>query len=81
MENEATSAHDPVARGNIQEVKKFKFLATLHLLDDVIFLLTKLSKVFQKENVDFSIIAPMVQSTIEAVKTQPGPILQQFWMK
>ena len=69
MENEATSAHDPVARGNTQEVKKFKFLATLHLLDDVIFLLTKLSKVFQKENVDFSIIAPMVQSTIEAVKT------------
>ena len=39
------------------------------------------SKVSQKENVDFSIIVLMVHSTvpaIEAMKTQPGPILQQF---
>jgi hypothetical protein len=37
--------------------------------------------VFQKENIDFSIISPMVNSTvaaIEAMKEQPGLILQQF---
>ena len=62
-------------------MRKFKFLATVHLLDDILSLLTKLSKVFQKQNVDFSIISPMVHSTIgaiEAMKVQPGPILQQF---
>ena len=38
-------------------------------------------KVFQKQNADFSIISPMVHSTIgaiEAMKVEPGPILQQF---
>ena len=72
LENEATSAYHPVARGILQEVSKFKFLATVHLLDDVLSILTKLSKVFQRENVDFSTIAPMIRSTIatiEAMKT------------
>lgn len=38
-------------------------------------------KATEQLNVDFSIISPMVHSTIgaiKAVKVQPGPILQQF---
>lgn len=81
LENEVASEHDPAARGILEEVRKYEFLATVHLLDDVLLLLTKLSKVFQRENIDFSIIAPMVHSTtsaIKAMKTVPGPILKSF---
>ena len=34
LENEATSIHDPLAKGILQEMRTFKFLATVHLLDD-----------------------------------------------
>lgn len=50
-------------------MKYYKFVATLYLLSDVLQLLSKLSLVFQKENVDLTVVKPIVNATIASLKT------------
>ena len=82
FESEWAEFSDPRARGILEEVTRFLFLATTHLLEDVLDVLKRLSKVFQKESVDFSIVPPLVESaicTIDGMKTTPGPLLKSFF--
>ena len=82
FESEWAEFSDPRARGIVEEVTRFQFLATTHLLEDVLDVLKRLSKVFQKESVDFSIVPPLVESaicTIDGMKTTPGPLLKSFF--
>ena len=56
----------------------FEFLATLHLLMDVIPTLTHLNMVFQKRNLDITVIVPVVKSAVQditALKTKDGHYL------
>ena len=81
FEKEAKESGDPTAAGLAKGISEFMFLAITHLLYDVLNELTRLSKVFQKENIDFSIIAPSVHatiSTLETMTTVPGPVLSEF---
>ena len=70
-----------MARGLLQTLKCYKFVATLYLLSDVLSLLSKLSLIFQKENIDLCVVRPAVSSTIAAVKVlrdTPGVYLKQL---
>ncbi|KAK6181002.1 hypothetical protein SNE40_008951 [Patella caerulea] len=58
----------PVARGLYAEVEQFKFIAITHLLMDILPFLSKLSKVFQTENLDFSSISCNVDSLCDALQ-------------
>ena len=75
------SATDPTAKRILTFVTTFQFLASTHLLSDVLPTLTRLSKTFQRQCVDFSAIADAVQAaigTIESFKHAPGPWLAVF---
>lgn len=81
FEKESEELGDPTAAGLAKGIAEFMFLAITHLLYDVLNELTRLSKVFQKDSIDFSIIAPSVRatiSTLEAMATVPGPVLSEF---
>ena len=75
------SATDPTAKGILTFITTFQFLASTHLLCDVQPTLTRLSKTFQCQCVDFSAIADTVQAAIGAIegfKHAPGPRLAVF---
>lgn len=56
------------ARGIARDVKKFKFIAIASLLMDVLPLLTKLSRYFQKDEVNLLVVKPVIQSTIQSLQ-------------
>ena len=49
-------------------MKCYRFVACAYLLSDVPPHLSRLSRIFQKENVDLSLIQPCLKSTIDAIK-------------
>ena len=62
-------------------MKKYKFVATLYLLSDVLPILTTLSLVFQKKDVPLTAILPNVKATIASLnllKTQSGLYLKKL---
>ena len=75
------SATDPTAKGILTFITTFQFLASTHLLCDVLPTLARLSKTFQRQCVDFSAIADAVHAAIGAIesfKHAPGPRLAGF---
>ena len=66
LEHEATS--NPAAKGIIQQVSQYSFIAITHMLMDILPFLSKLSKAFQSESTDFSKIQPVVNSICEALR-------------
>ena len=70
------STTDPTAKGIFTFITTFEFLASTHLLCDVLPILTHLSKTFQCQCVDFSAITDSVQAAVGAIegfKHVPGP--------
>ena len=59
---------DVVAKSLFNDITQFKFIAITHLLMDILPFLGRLGKMFQSDNLDFSKIAPMVDSTCESLK-------------
>ena len=61
-------------------MKTYNFIATVYLLSNVLHHLSILNLVFQKEEVDLSVIQLQVQATISSLKllpNQPGPFMQK----
>ena len=63
--NEAVSG-DPTALGLYDTLVSYQFLGLLHFYNDVLFLLWKLSKTFQMDDISFASIQPTVLSVIGA---------------
>ena len=81
IESEVAEKDDAVAHGLLHAIKTYNFVATTYLLCDVLPHLTSLSLLFQKEDVDLSVIQPQVTATLSVLKslrTQPGPHLRQL---
>ena len=50
------------------------------MMSDILPILSHLSKLFQKQNLDFSLIRPLIKSTVtqlQTLKTVPGAFFQQ----
>ena len=78
------SASDPTAKGILKFVTTFSFLATTYLLADILPVLARLSKRFQRSQVDFTTVTDGVSvtmATLSAFKTTPGPKLTDFLNK
>lgn len=79
--NKSVESNDPIANGLVKQISSYTFLAVTHLLYDVLNELTRLSKVFQKDSLDYSVITPSVNATIATIssmKSNPGPALKEF---
>ena len=73
------SSLDPTAKGIIST---FSFLATTYLLADILPVLARLSKRFQRSLVDFTTVSDRVSitiSTLATFKSTPGPNLAAFF--
>ena len=55
------------AKGLLKAMTKFSFLATMHFLMDVVPIVQRVSKAFQREDADFSIIMLLEDASIEAL--------------
>lgn len=79
MEREASEQSDPTALALATLCKTYTFVATLMLMSDVLFHVTRLSLLFQKEKIDFAQVQILVRSCIEAVRqleSKPGPAMK-----
>ena len=62
-------------------MKCYKFVACVYLLSDVLPHLSRLSRIFQREDVDLSLIQPCLKTTIDSIKEyvhSPGPNLSKI---
>ena len=77
----ADGESEPAAKGILRFITTFSFMAVTHFLSDVLPILSRLSKGFQRQQVDFTVITEGVNSTVaalESFKTNPGPKLKKF---
>ncbi|XP_071122736.1 zinc finger protein 862-like [Mytilus edulis] len=63
---------DAAALGLYKKVKQVKFIATIYILDEILPLLSIVSKTFQKGTIDFSKIGP----TLEYTKEQLNKVME-----
>ena len=68
LDREASENGEPTAHGLFKFMKCYKFVACLYLLSDVLPHLSCLSRIFQKEDVDLSLVQPCLKTTIDAIK-------------
>ena len=84
LEHEAASNNSEgaaKARGMVRKIKSFVFLATTCFLRDVLGLITKCSKVFQKDIIDIDQMQTMLEATVAAIKDMkenPGGHLEEL---
>ena len=80
LDREASEHGEPTAHGLYKFMKSYKFVACTYLLHDVLPHLSRLSRVFQKRDVDLTLIQPCLKTTIDAImgyKETPGPNLKR----
>ena len=78
------STSDPTVKGILKFVATYSFLATTYLLADILPILARLSKRFQRSQVDFTTVTDGVSvttATLSALKTTPGPSLPNSLVK
>ena len=59
---------ESAAKGLLNEVNQFKFIAITHLMMDILPFISRLSKQFEKEIVDFSCVKQHIESTCACLK-------------
>ena len=68
LDREASERGEPTAHGLLKFMKCYKFLACAYLLSDVLPHLSRLSRIFQKQNIDLSLIQPCLRNVIDCIK-------------
>ena len=80
LDREASERENPTADGCLRKMKTYKFIATLHLLCDTLPHLSRLSKLFQRQEINLAHVEPMVTATLNAVRNlqqERGPHLKK----
>ena len=75
LEREVSEQHDAQALGLARFVRKYKFVATMLMLSDSLPPLASLSHAMQREDLDYSLVKPLVTDTIATMtnlKQTPG---------
>lgn len=67
LDREASKRGEPIASGLLRFVKTYNFVATAHLLHKVLPHISRLSLIFQKEDVDFTLLRLCLDATISTV--------------
>ena len=63
LEREAEERNCAQAVGLVSFIKKYKFVEALYMLSDVLPPLANLSRAFQRKEVDFTVVKPLVMGT------------------
>ena len=78
LDREASENGEPTAHGLYRFMKCYKFVATAYLMSDILPHLSRLSRIFPKENVDLSLIQHCLKTTTDTInryKDTAGPNL------
>uniref|UniRef100_A0A8D0H9Q9 Uncharacterized protein n=1 Tax=Sphenodon punctatus TaxID=8508 RepID=A0A8D0H9Q9_SPHPU len=78
---ESESERSPVALSLCEELKTFQFVAFTKVLLDVLPIFQKISRFFQLEELDLSILKPIISATVanlQSQKTDSGQNFQEF---
>ena len=78
---EAEERNCAQAAGLVAFVRNYKFVAALYMLLDVLPLLAYLSRAFQRKEIDFTVVKPLVhgtKATIDALSMTPGEHFQSL---
>ncbi|XP_070546167.1 uncharacterized protein C17orf113-like [Ptychodera flava] len=67
MELDEDARTNPTADGTVRQLKQYAFIALTHTLADVLPIMDRLNLVFQRENVNLSLVKPMVNATIASL--------------
>ena len=81
LERKASNRGDALALGLHTVAKKYKFIATLYMMCDVLPLVSWLSRIFQFSAIDLSAMHKYVPSTttsLSLLKEQLGPCLRKL---
>lgn len=81
VEKEAEEKGDALALGLVHVIRKYYFVASLYLLSDILPHLSRLSRLFQESDIDFSKVQVHVANTLEvleALKVHDGPYMQKL---
>ena len=81
LDREASENGEPTAHGLLKFMKGYKFVACAYLLSDVLPHLSRLSRIFQKQNVDLSLVRPCLKTAIDSIKQyeiSQGPNLSRL---
>ena len=81
LDREASENNEPTAHGLLKFMKTYKFVACAYLLSDVLPHLSRLSKIFHKQNVHLSLVQPCLKSAVDSIKqyeTTQGPNLSKL---
>ena len=81
LDREASENDEPTAHGLLKFMKGYKFVACAYLLSDVLPHLSRLSRIFQKQDVDLSLVQFCLKTTVDSIKqyeTSPGPNLSKL---
>lgn len=77
LDREASERGEPIASGLLRFVETYNFVATAHLLHKVLPHISRLSLIFQKEDVDFTLLRPCLVATISAVSAYKSDQLEE----
>ena len=81
LERQATEQHDMAAKGWVKKVKTFRFAATLLLMSDVLPILVRLSKTFQRRQIIYSDVSPALSTarlSLQQLEQEDGEYLQSI---
>ena len=77
LDREASERGEPIASGLLRFVETYNFVATAHLLHKVLPHISRLSLIFQKEDVYFTLLRPCLVATISAVSAYKTDQLEE----
>ncbi|XP_070546128.1 uncharacterized protein C17orf113-like [Ptychodera flava] len=67
MELDEDPRNNPTADGILRQIKQFSVVALTHTLSDVLPVMERLNLVFQREDVNLSVVKPVVSATIASL--------------
>ena len=76
----AHTENEALAIGIVHVIRSYYFVASVYLLSDILPHLSRLSRLFQEHDIDFSKVQIHVSNTIEVLetlKTRDGPYMQK----
>lgn len=84
LEREAAEKNEATAVGLLKFMKSYEFVGSLLMFSDVLPILSKLSKAWQKKDINFTVIKEILEATkqtLTQLKNHPGNYFSSFSLK
>nr|XP_042906443.1 zinc finger protein 862-like [Parasteatoda tepidariorum] len=81
LESQVAEGKDCTSPGLLRAIRHIRFIYVTHILNDILLILTKLTKLFQYDTADLSLIKPSVDTAVTRLtllKNNPGDVEKYF---